>query len=251
MKYLNISAYKFTQLASETLPLLKEQLAQITLAYEIKGTILLSTEGINLFVAGKPQAITQFTHTLSTIPAFADITYKQSESEYIPFKRMLVRVKKEIIFMNHPEIQPEKETAPYIEPVELKQWYEQNRDMVVLDTRNNYEFEVGTFNKATHLNIENFSDFPAAVAALPDSMKTKPVVTFCTGGIRCEKAAAYLLNQGFSNVWQLKGGILNYFEQCGGDYFEGNCFVFDARRAVDSSLNPGTSSEKILPNDLS
>ena len=149
---------------------------------------------------------------------------------------MMVRIKKEIIFMNQPEVQPEKETAPYVEPLELKKWYAENREMVILDTRNNYEVEVGTFDGATHLNIDNFSDFPKAVAALSEEMKTKPVVTFCTGGIRCEKAAAFLMKQGFTNVWQLKGGILNYFEQCGGANFQGNCFVFDARRAVDAAL---------------
>jgi UPF0176 protein len=236
MKYINLSAYKFIALPLDTLSLLKEQLAQSASTHAIMGTILLSTEGINLFVAGTPASITQFTDAISSIPAFSDLVYKKSESDDLPFRRMRVRIKKEIIYMNQPDIEPEKETAPYVEPAELKQWYAENRDMVILDTRNTYEFDVGTFDGATHLNIENFSDFPDAVATLPDAMKTKPIVTFCTGGIRCEKAAAYLMKQGFTNVWQLKGGILNYFEQCGDAYFQGNCFVFDARRAVDAGL---------------
>lgn len=236
MKYINISAYKFIALPSETLVPLKAALLENTANWGIKGSILLSTEGINLFVAADPQAITRFTDYLNAIPEFSDLTYKRSESDHIPFKRMRVRIKEEIICMNRPEIEPEKQTAPYIEPEELKQWYAEHRDMVVLDTRNTYEFEVGTFDQAVQLDIEHFNHFPAAVAKLPPEMKDKPIVTFCTGGIRCEKAAAYLLQQGFKNVWQLKGGILNYFEQCGGDYFQGNCFVFDERRAVDANL---------------
>lgn len=236
MKYINLSAYKFVKLEQAELINLQKKLMQQASAHEIKGTILLSTEGINLFVAGKPDLVDLFVLDLQQIPAFSDLWFKSSESDYVPFKRMLVRIKKEIIFMNHPDIEPEKTTAPYLEPEQLKQWYAENKDMVVLDTRNDYEFNVGTFSQAIQCHIENFSDFPDAVAKLPESFKKKPVVTFCTGGIRCEKAAAYLLKQGFENVWQLKGGILNYFEQCGGEYFQGDCFVFDAREAVNSKL---------------
>jgi UPF0176 protein len=233
MKYFNLSAYKFISLAASTLPHLQQQLKQTAISHGIKGTILLSTEGINIFIAGEPQAIQQFTANLIAIAEFADLWFKRSESAAIPFKRMLVRIKKEIIFMDQPHIQPEKATAPYLEPEQLKKWYAQNKDMVILDTRNSYECEVGTFDGAIQLNIENFSHFPEAVASLPEDIKTKSVVTFCTGGIRCEKAAAYLLEQGFKEVWQLKGGILNYFDQCGGEYFQGSCFVFDEREAID------------------
>lgn len=236
MIYLNLSAYKFVTLESTTLPLLQHTLKENALDHEIKGTILLSTEGINLFLAGKPESLHLFIKCIQEIPAFSDIWFKFSESDFIPFKRMLVRIKKEIITMNRPEIEPEKATAPYLEPEQLKEWYAQHKDIVILDTRNNYEVDAGTFDQAIHCNIENFSDFPQAVEQLPDSLKTKPIITFCTGGIRCEKAAAYLLTQGFQNVWQLKGGVLNYFEQCGGAYFNGECFVFDDRSTVGSSV---------------
>lgn len=236
IKYLNIAGYKFVNLAKESLLSLKEQLTEQTQKLAIKGTILLSTEGINLYVAGTAETIHLFTTFLGKIPEFTGLWFKRSESTDIPYKRMFVRIKKEIISLHRPEIQPEKQTAPYLEPKELRQWYAQNKDMVILDTRNTYELNVGTFAQAINLNIENFTDFPQAAAALPEEMKEKPIVTFCTGGIRCEKASAYLINLGFKNVWQLNGGILNYFEQCGGDYFNGNCFVFDERGAIDPNL---------------
>jgi UPF0176 protein len=236
MTYTNISAYQFIALAEETLPDLQNSLTQMATTHALKGTILLSTEGVNMFLAGEPDRMQAFQQALHAIPAFSSLTYKESLSSYVPFKRLLVRIKKEIITMQHPEIQPEKETAPYLEPATLKAWYAAGKEMLVLDTRNHYEYTVGSFDNAAQVGIENFSDFPAAIAKLPESAKNMPVVTFCTGGIRCEKAAAYLLTQGFTEVWQLKGGILNYFEQCGGEYFQGNCFVFDARRAVDAAL---------------
>ncbi len=236
MQYLNIAAYKFTCLTAETLPELAEQLREKAQKYAIKGSILLSQEGINLFLAGEPTAIEAFIAILKAIPQFIDLEYKFSQSEQIPYRRLFVRIKKEIITMKQTAIQPEKQTAPYIEPAQLKQWYDRNTPMLVLDTRNNYEFEMGSFANAMHLNIANFSDFPQALANLPESLKSQPVVTFCTGGIRCEKATAYMLQQGFTNVWQLKGGILNYFAECGGEHFQGNCFVFDERIALDDQL---------------
>jgi UPF0176 protein len=241
MKYLNLSGYKFISLAAETLPLLREQLIQSAREHHIKGSILLSPEGINVFIAAEEAAIGAFIAHMQALPGLADLWFKKSESDSLPFKRMRVRIKDEIITMKQPDIHPEQHTAPYIEPDELKRWYEENKEMVMLDTRNNYEFNIGSFDGATHLDIENFSDFPQAVAKLPESWKTKPIVTFCTGGIRCEKAAAYLLNQGFTQVQQLKGGIIHYFEQCGGKYYNGNCFVFDSRLAVDPNLNEVTA----------
>lgn len=241
MNYLNISGYKFIALAADTLPALQQQLTQQATEHSLKGTILLSSEGINAFLAGAPADIHSFVDQLRAMPDFADIWFKFSESADIPFKHLRVRIKTEIIAMKQPEVQPQQMTAPYLEPAQLKEWYEQHQDMVILDTRNTYEVERGTFEQALHLNIENFNEFPAAIASLPAELKAKPIVTFCTGGIRCEKAAAYLLQQGFNNVWQLKGGILNYFEQCGGEYFDGDCFVFDERIAVDSNLHPAYS----------
>lgn len=238
MSYINISAYKFIYLSDTYLPELRETILNFATLNNVKGTVLLSNEGINLFVAGTLEEINNFTNFLSAINSFQDLHFKKSESTTVPFKRLKVRIKKEIIFMDKPDIQPETKTAPYIEPKELRQWYKQNSDMVILDTRNDYEFDHGSFRNAIHLDIQNFSEFPEALAKLPEEFKQKPIVTFCTGGIRCEKAAAFMLEQGFENVLQLNGGILNYFEQCGGDFYQGNCFVFDDRVAVNSELKP-------------
>lgn len=233
---INISAYRFVSLDSTRLPTIKEDLLPKAKSLDIKGTILLSTEGINLFLAGTQKHIDLFFTHLDTYPEFKALTKKLSSSHEQPFTRMLVRIKKEIISMGCPEIQPEKETAPHLDPETFRQWYQNKKQMLVLDTRNDYEVELGTFDDAIDLNIESFRDFPAAVKQLSDADKAKPIVTFCTGGIRCEKAAQYMLNLGFKEVYQLDGGILNYFEQCGGDHYRGECFVFDKRVAVNHQL---------------
>ena len=238
MPYLNIAAYKFIRLEPESLITTRQQLLEKAQTHRIKGSILLSTEGINLFLAAEPEAIRTFIDFLQTFPAFADLEFKFSDSAKIPYKRLLIRIKSEIITMKQPQIEPEKQRAPYIEPTELKQWYDSKTPMLVLDTRNNYEFTHGSFVNAVHLDIANFSDFPEALTQLPESYKSLPVVTFCTGGIRCEKAATYMLEQGFTQARQLKGGILNYFAECAGEYFQGNCFVFDERVALNTQLQP-------------
>lgn len=237
MIYTNVAGYKFITLKPAQLTELQDQLKQKAHQQQIKGTILLSHEGINLFLAGTPQAIQIFSHFLGEFLFFADIQLKISHSECMPFKRLHVRIKKEIIKMNVDEINPIEKTAPYIEATQLNRWLSENKEMVLLDTRNDFEFSMGSFTNAVHLNLKSFNHFPDAVKNLPESLKKRAVVTFCTGGIRCEKAAAYLLKQGYQQVWQLKGGILEYFQQCGGQFFQGNCFVFDERIALDHQLN--------------
>jgi UPF0176 protein len=236
MKYLNISCYKFVDLSALDLPLLQIQLKEKAQSLSLKGTILLSHEGINFFLAAPAEDIYTFTNYLSKMPEFADLWLKESYSDGAPFDRLRVRIKEEIIAMRTPGIEPGKMTAPYVTPAELKEWYDDNKDMVILDTRNDYEYKMGTFDDAILLDIETFRQFPQAVSELPDDLKKKTIVTFCTGGIRCEKAAAHMLNQGFENVYQLEGGILNYFEQMGGAHYQGDCFVFDERVAVDANL---------------
>jgi predicted sulfurtransferase len=234
--FINTSGYRFVTIPPEELPGLKAQLAEEAQRCGLKGTILLSEEGINSFLSGTRAEIDAYQAFLNSISYFAKMWHKESESDHQPFTRMLVRLKKEIIAMGRTEIAPEKKTAPHIPPEALKQWFESGKKMRVLDTRNDYEVALGTFQDAVDLNIETFRDFPDALALLPESEKELPVVTFCTGGIRCEKAAQHMLNQGFKEVYQLEGGILNYFEQCGGDHYEGECFVFDKRVAVNSAL---------------
>jgi len=236
MQFVNISNYKFVSLPEAELLELRAYLKEQTVELGLKGTILLSTEGINQFLAGTREAIDAYKKIMEANPYFGELSYKESLSAEQPFTRMLVRLKKEIISMGCPEIQPEVEAAPHLDPQELKRWYDENKDMVILDTRNDYEIRLGTFENAVDLNIKSFRDFPEIIKTLPEAMKNKPVVTFCTGGVRCEKAAQLLINNGFKEVYQLEGGILNYFEQCGGEHYQGECFVFDKRVAVDSKL---------------
>ncbi|NQV26456.1 MAG: sulfurtransferase [Rhodopirellula sp.] len=230
----NIAAYKFVEL--DKLPQRREQIRELTRQLDLKGTVLLSEEGINLFVAGSRSAIDQFLAELRVDTPLSDLSVKESLSERQPFTRMLVKIKNEIISFGVDGIDPRHRTSPKLPPQQLKQWLDEGRPVHLLDTRNDYEVEVGTFSNALVLGIDHFREFPAAIESLPDAMKEEPVVMFCTGGIRCEKAGPFMQDRGFQNVFQLEGGILKYFEECGGDHYDGDCFVFDQRVAVDPLL---------------
>jgi UPF0176 protein len=232
----NISAYKFVDLLEDKLVEYKHVLLGHAIELGVKGTILLSTEGINMFISAQRETIDQYLKLVETYNEFQGLPYKESVSVEQPFTRMLVRIKKEIISMGVDSVKPAHKTAPYISAEDFKRWYDEGKDMVVLDTRNDYEVQLGTFAGAQDLDIKTFRDFPTAVRQLPDALKSKPVVTFCTGGIRCEKAADYMNTIGFEEVYQLDGGILKYFEKNGGSHYEGECFVFDKRVSVNSSL---------------
>lgn len=233
-RYVNISAYKFVDL--DDLPTRRETLLELCQSLRLKGTILLSQEGINLFVAGTRESIDRLVAYFEATEEYRGLPYKESLSDDQPFTRMLVRIKKEIITFGVPGIRPHERTSPKLPAAELKQWLDEGKDLVLLDVRNDYEVELGTFSGATHLNIDHFREFPQAVDRLPSEARKKPVVMFCTGGIRCEKAGPFLEQAGFSEVYQLDGGILKYFETCGSAHYQGECFVFDKRVAVDPSL---------------
>ncbi len=236
LPFINVSGYRFVSLTPEQLRERRLALLDAARAQSLKGTILLSEEGINLFLSGHRDEIDAFKNYLDTFAEFADLWLKESPSAEQPFTRLLVRLKTEVIAMGKPEIVPEQHTVPHLPPETFKSWYDSGKDMLVLDTRNDYEVALGTFEGAVDLDIASFRDFPEAATYLPESAKDKPVVTFCTGGIRCEKAGEWLARQGFKEVYQLEGGILNYFEQCGGSHYDGECFVFDKRVAVDATL---------------
>jgi len=236
MKILNISGYKFVPIEDPNL--IQAQLRARCEALGIKGTILLAKEGTNIALAGTEPSIRQFIRQLNEDEHFSDLIFKESWSEKIPFRRLRVRVKDEIIMMRVPSVDPLKKTGKYIAPKELKAWLDENRDVVVLDTRNDYEIKVGTFENAIDFNVENFREFPGKLYEVADAIKDKPVVMFCTGGIRCEKATAVALDCGFKNVYQLDGGIIKYFEDCGGAHWKGECFVFDDRVAIAPNLQP-------------
>ena len=233
----NIAAYKFVEL--HDLPALRAELRNLARQQELRGTILLSPEGINVFVAGSRTGIEALLARLRAIPGCADLDIKESLSRELPFSRMLVKVKQEIIAFGVDGIDPRRYTSRRLSALELKRWLDEGRPLTLLDTRNTFEVQAGTFNNAVAVGVDDFRDFPAAVNRLPEAMKQQPLVTFCTGGIRCEKAAPYLEREGFSEVYQLDGGILKYFEQCGDAHFQGQCFVFDKRVAVNAALNEG------------
>ena len=230
----NIAAYRFVQL--DELEQLRADLRSVVEHTELKGTVLLSPEGINLFLAGERAGVDQFLSHLRSDERFAQIEVKESLNDYQPFNRMLIKIKSEIISFGMPGIAPQQQTSPKMPAHQLKQWLDDGRSVHLLDTRNNYEVDLGTFTNAIRPDIDNFREFPDAVSQLPESMKNEPIVMFCTGGIRCEKAGPYMEQAGFKQVYQLDGGILKYFEECGGDHYTGDCFVFDQRVAVDPQL---------------
>ncbi len=237
----NIAAYKFATL-SELKPL-RERLLALCKAEQLKGTILLSTEGVNLFMAGSSTGIELLLAELRAVPGLEALAPKYSDSADQPFTRLLVRIKKEIIAFGVEGIEPARHTSPKLAPAELKQWLDEGRPVTLLDTRNDYEVKLGTFKGALTLGIDHFRQFPAAVDQLPAEMKDQPVVMFCTGGIRCEKAGPLMERKGFRKIFQLDGGILKYFEDVGGSHYDGECFVFDQRVGVDPALRETDSAQ--------
>ncbi len=243
MHVVNISCYKFITLTDREA--LKAALAQRCQALDLKGTILLAPEGINVFLAGSREAIDEMVAWLRADPRFADLRPKESLSASAPFKKLRVRLKKEIITMKMPLIRPEEGRAPSVAAATLKQWLDrgcddEGRPVVMLDTRNDYEVAAGTFEDAVDFDIGCFSEFPPRLARHRDDFAGKTVVSFCTGGIRCEKAAIHMQAVGIERTYQLEGGILKYFEEVGGAHYRGDCFVFDQREALSADLQPAS-----------
>lgn len=231
---LNIAGYKFVTL--NHLELLQQQFKEKCMELNLKGTILLSHEGTNQFLAGTLDSIRNYQAFLQGYLELSDLSFKESWSEHQPFKRLFIKVKPEIISLGMDEIKPAEYTVPTISPEQLKQWFDENKKFTLLDTRNRFEFERGSFNHAVDLELSEFRSFPKALEKLPQHLKDEPIVIFCTGGIRCEKAGPAMNQQGFKEVYQLEGGILNYFEHCGAEHYHGDCFVFDERIALDGNL---------------
>jgi UPF0176 protein len=241
MTIVNIAAYRFLPLTE--LRSLRARLQVLCKGASLKGTILLSHEGINLFVAGAAHGIEQLLFELRSWHGLEDLQPKFSETDHQPFRRMLVRLKKEIIAFGVEGIDPARRTSPKLSAKDLKQWLDEGRPITLLDTRNDYEVKLGTFRNALPIGIDHFRDFPQAVARLAPELKKQPIVMFCTGGIRCEKAGPYMEREGFESVFQLDGGILKYFEEVGGEHYDGECFVFDQRVGLDPSLHETGSSQ--------
>lgn len=237
----NIAAYHFATVDDPAA--LAASVRDWAEAGELLGTVLVAPEGINVFLAGSAEAIEAFLAQLRTDARFADLLVKYSRSASQPFARLKVKLKREIIAFRRDNASPLVGRAPAVTPEVLARWLEQGHDdggrrIVMLDTRNREEFEHGTFVGALTLPIDNFTDLPDALAPHRDALCDATVVSFCTGGIRCEKAALWMQADGMDNVLQLDGGILGYFEQVGGAHYDGRCFVFDERVALDPQLLP-------------
>jgi RluA family pseudouridine synthase len=234
--YANIAAYKFVAL--DQLPQRREALKQLCRRLSLRGTILLSPEGINMFLAGTQQEMKEFLSTLRADACFTDLEVKFSYSDHQPFHRMLVKLKREIIAFDQDGIDPVKYTSKRVSAKQLKEWLGSGKEVVLLDTRNIYEVQLGTFQNAVDFGISHFKEFPDKAREFVEANRDKTIVSFCTGGIRCEKAAPFLEQVGFQDVYQLDGGILKYFEECGSAHYDGSCFVFDQRVALDPALQP-------------
>ena len=238
-RVLNVSAYLFTPLDDRVA--LRARLRADAVERALRGTILLAEEGINLVLAGDAAHVRGFVDGLRADARFAALTTKESWSDEQPFQRMLVKLKREIIRMDHPTIRPSAGRAPAVDASTLRRWLDEGhdddgREIVMLDTRNAFEVEYGTFQNALSWGITRFSQFPDAATAHAADLDGKTVVSFCTGGIRCEKAALYLRESGHPHVLQLEGGILGYFDQAGDAHYDGDCFVFDEREALTPGL---------------
>jgi UPF0176 protein len=231
--------YKFVTLADYRER--RQPLLNLCHHHHIKGTILLAAEGINGTIAGTRSSIDTILADLKADPHFADLEHKESIATKSPFDRLKVRLKQEIVTFGIPTIDPTNLVGTYVKP---QDWNEliANPDVLVIDTRNQYEVEIGTFAGAIDPQTTSFTEFPAYVAAHLDPQQHKQIAMFCTGGIRCEKATSYLLSQGFEHVYHLQGGILKYLAEipAAQSQWEGECFVFDDRVAVTHGLRAGT-----------
>ncbi len=235
---LHIAAYRFVVIDDPEA--LRESVALRAAALELRGSVLLAAEGINLFLAGTPAAVHEFLGWLRSDPRFAGLRAFESRAERMPFARLQVKVKPEIIRMNRPAVRPQAGRADCIDASTLAAWLDrgcddEGRPLTLLDTRNGFEVDQGRFRGAIDWRIASFGEFPAAAARRQAELQGTTVVTYCTGGIRCEKAALLLAESGAEKVLQLDGGILGYLQQVGARHFDGSCFVFDARGAIDAA----------------
>ncbi len=230
--------YKFVAVADPCG--LRDDLHSAMSARGIKGTILVAEEGINGTISGEPARMASFLALLRADPRFADLVTKDATAPDHPFQRLKVKLKREIVSIRAPEADPTKQVGTYVEP---RDWNAliADPDVLVIDTRNFYEVAEGTFEGAVDPRLDHFTQWPEYVASTLGDSKTKKIAMFCTGGIRCEKASAYMLAHGFGEVYHLKGGILNYLAKvpASESLWRGKCYVFDDRRSVDKE-NAGT-----------
>ena len=239
MSYTIVTFYKFV-----TIPDLESKKAQILVwcrENQLKGTIILASEGINGTIAGEEKAIATVLSHLRSLNGLADLEHKESTAKKQPFVRLKVKIKSEIVTLGIPEVDPNQQVGTYVDPQDWNQVIG-DPEVVVIDTRNEYEVEIGSFKRAKNPSTESFREFPEYIHENLDPDKHPKVAMFCTGGIRCEKASSYMLSKGFKEVYHLKGGILKYLENVPPEesMWEGECFVFDERVSVTEGLKPGS-----------
>lgn len=260
MAYLNYAFYHFGEITNPE----EERDALRAVCRDtpsIKGTVLVTTEGLNAYFAGHAGEIDILMEAIRRIPGCAALQPKISESDENPFRKLIIKNRGETIGLGIPGLKPHEQTGRRLSALEFKEWMaEPERDFLLVDTRNDYEVEIGTFDGAINPGLKTFKDFPSWVDKNLSDQKHKRIVTFCTGGIRCEKATAYMVQKGFSEVYQIDGGILKYLEETRNDpkdhNWEGDCFVFDYRVAVGKDLSPTDKKvcfacwSVLSPNDL-
>lgn len=235
MTMIHTSAYKFIPL--NELKRLQMQLKQICLKNDLKGTIIISPEGINLGLAGEKTNLEQFKTELAFDVRFNDLFFKDTVRNKIPYKKMVVKIKPEAVTIGRPNLNLAHNEQYTITPEELKRWYDQGLEFDIIDTRNDYETHMGTFKQAIKLPLKHFRDFPEVISKYETLKANKrPKVIFCTGGIRCEKALPVMLELGFKDVYQLEGGIIHYLQKFQEQYYDGECFVFDEAVSLNANL---------------
>jgi len=240
--YLTTAMYHFVSLPH--FEKLREPLLNFCVSQSIKGTLLIADEGINGTIAGSEKAIHAFLDFLKTDPLFEghfkSLSHKESWSDKHPFYRMKVKLKKEIVTLGVPGVSPTKMVGQYVKPQDWNTIIS-DPEVVLIDTRNDYEYAIGTFKNAINPKTNTFREFPDYVKAHFDPKKHKKVAMFCTGGIRCEKASSFMISEGFDEIYHLEGGILKYLEEIKAEesLWEGECFVFDQRVAIKHGLEVG------------
>ncbi|QDA62219.1 oxygen-dependent tRNA uridine(34) hydroxylase TrhO [Hymenobacter jejuensis] len=240
MDYLVLLYYCYSPI--DDVEAFREEHHRLCLALNLRGRIIVAHEGLNGTVSGLVADCEEYMRVVKADPRFAALEFKVDEAPEHTFQKLHVRVKPEIVHSSLHHVKPHEKTGQHVSPQEFKELKDRD-DVVLVDVRSDYEYNVGRFKNAVTLDIENFRDFPERVERLRE-FKDKKIVTYCTGGVKCEKASAYLLEQGFENVYQLHGGIIKYGLETGGEDFDGKCYVFDNRVTVDvNRINPTVISQ--------
>ncbi len=239
MDYRVLLYYCFTPITD--VAAFREEQHRLCLQLNLRGRIIVAPEGLNGTVSGLAADCADYMRLVKADPRFAALEFKMEAVTAPAFQKLHVRVKPEIVHVGLPHIKPYEQTGTHLSPEEFRAMKDQD-DVVILDVRSDYEYELGRFKNAVTLDIGNFREFPDQLEKL-EQYRDKKILTYCTGGIKCEKASAFLLEQGFENVYQLHGGIIKYGLEAGGEDFEGKCYVFDGRVAVDvNRVNPSVIS---------